>query len=149
VLAGEDEYWYGEFNGNAPNGNVIITYIDRDDDGVYSFQDVSYEASKESINHIVHIKETGKRAGWKEMGFMYGGRHEIVLIDEMDEEDEDGEWLPTAADEEEDDDDEEGEEGEEGDSGDEEEEEEDEESEDIIDSDDDESEEASDDTEAR
>ena len=65
VRAGEDEFWYGEYNGDSKNpSDIIVTYIDKDEDGVYSFQDVSYDAPRDSINNIQSIKN-GKKNAWK------------------------------------------------------------------------------------
>ena len=69
ILAGEDEFWYGEINGYN-NKEPIVTYIECDEDGVYSFQDESFEAPKESVNsfHIFTDKKS-KREAWTKLGF--------------------------------------------------------------------------------
>eukprot|EP00965_Chrysotila_dentata_P072458 2393851-Pleurochrysis_carterae.AAC.1 len=49
VYAGDDDTWYGEidaYNGDEP----LVTYLEADDNGVFSFQHETYEAPKESIN---------------------------------------------------------------------------------------------------
>lgn len=94
VRAGEDTFWYGEYNGDSKNpSDIIVTYIDKDDDGVYSFQDVSYDAPRDSINNIQSIKN-GKKNAWKEFGFVFCGRSEIISMDDVDEEEEDRDWDP-------------------------------------------------------
>ena len=99
--------------------DIIVTYIDKDDDGVYSFQEVSYDAPRDAINNIQSIKN-GKKNAWKEFGFIFCGRSEIVSMDDVDEEEEDRDWDPNdeeeASDDDEDEsDDESSEVGEEGD----------------------------------
>lgn len=94
VLAGEDEFWHGEINGY--NGaEPLVTYIERDEDGVYAYQDETYEAPKESINAFYLIKDKhSKRDAWKRMGFSYRGRHEIVSLDDVNSDESDDEWMP-------------------------------------------------------
>lgn len=94
VKAGDNEYWYGEYNGKSNNpSDIIITYIEKDEDGIYAFQDVSYDAPRDSINNIQSIKN-GKKSAWREMGFVYCGRNEILSVEDVDEQDEDRDWDP-------------------------------------------------------
>ena len=94
VHAGEDIFWYGEYNGDSEiASDIIVTYIDKDEEGIYSFQDISYNAPRDSINNIQSIKK-GKKNAWKEFGFIYCGRNEILSIEDVDEEEEDEDWDP-------------------------------------------------------
>lgn len=93
VNAGNDESWYGEINGY--NGKEpLVTYIEVDEDNVYSFQQETYEAPKESINKFIHLMKGKKREAWKLLGFVYMGRFEIMSIDDMNSDDSDDEWSP-------------------------------------------------------
>ena len=93
VMAGEDEVWFGEINGY--NGvEPLVTYIEADEDNVYSFQYQTYEAPKESVNRFIRLERGKKREAWRLLGFVYMDRHEIISIDDMNSDESDDEWSP-------------------------------------------------------
>ena len=93
VCAGDDEFWYGEINGYN-NKEPLVTYIEADEDKIYSFQQETYEAPKESINRFIPLVKGKKRECWKLFGFVYMGRFEIVPVEEMNSDESDEEWEP-------------------------------------------------------
>jgi hypothetical protein len=141
IMAGEDEFWYGEINGYNEK-EPLVTYIECDEDGIYSFQLDSFEAPKESVNsfHLVTDKKS-KRMAWTQLGFSYRGRTEIVSLDDIDSEESDEDWVPGAEEDEEEEEDDEDDEDDEEDEDDEDEEEEDEEEEEGEEEDDEDDEE--------
>ena len=135
IMAGQDEFWYGEINGYNDK-DPLVTYIECDEDGIYSFQADSFEAPRESVNSFYLItNKKSKRMAWTHLGFSYRGRTEIVSLDDLDSEDSDDEWVPGSEGEEE-----KGEEEYEEDEEEEEEEEDDEDEEDEEEDDDEEEE---------
>ena len=88
IMAGEDESWFGEINGY--NGvEPLVTYIEADEDNVYSFQYDTYEAPKESVNRFIRLEKGKKREAWKLLGFAYMDRHEIIPLEDMNSDDSD------------------------------------------------------------
>jgi hypothetical protein len=138
IMADEDEVWFGEINGYN-DVEPLVTYIEADEDNVYSFQYDTYEAPKEAVNRFIRLDKGKKREAWKLLGFVYMDRHEIISIDDMNSDESDEEWGPENDEEDEEDDNED-----DGNSEEEEEEEEDdseEEGEEVEDDEDDEDEE--------
>lgn len=97
------QYWYGELIGVNP---LSVNYISLYKDDVWRFDESAYHVDKESINFVVNMSKKSKASGWRELGYIYRGDHEIIHVNDVDSEDDDDEWMPDAEEEEEEEEDE-------------------------------------------
>ena len=97
------QYWYGELIAVDP---VTVNYISPFKGDVWRFDEAAYHVDKESINYVVDMSNKSKSSGWKELGYVYRGDHEIIHADDVDSEEDDEDWVPGKEDEEEEDEDE-------------------------------------------
>ena len=95
------QYWYGELTAVDP---VTVNYISPFKGDVWRFDEAAYHVDKESINYVVDMSNKSKSNGWKELGYVYRGDHEILHVDDVDSEEDDEDWVPGKEDEEEDED---------------------------------------------
>jgi hypothetical protein len=93
VLADDpvNQYWYGEVCTANP---VTVNYISLFKHDVWRFDENAYHVDRQCINHVIDMTNRSKVSGWRELGFVYRGEHEIISIDDVDSEEEDEEWLP-------------------------------------------------------
>ena len=138
------QYWYGELTAVDP---VTVNYISLFKGDVWRFDEAAYHVDKESINYVVDMSNKSKSSGWRELGYVYRGDHEIIHVDDVDSEEDDEDWVPGKEEEEDEDEDEDEDESDEVNSDDDSVEGESE-PEDVINSDDDEEEEEEDEEES-
>lgn len=137
-----DTMQYGQIVGfDTEKGEHIVQYISADEDGVYSFEDVTYLVPVEAVNDYEIVKKGKRGKAWRAMGFVYNSACDIVRCSDVSDEEDDEEWLPDGNEESDDDDDD-------ADDDDEEEEEEDEEEEDEEEEEEEDEEEEEEDTDS-
>ena len=90
------QYWYGELTGVTP---MTVNYISLFKGDVWRFDETAYLVDKESINYVVDMSNKSKSSGWREIGYVYRGDHEIIHIDDVDSEEDDEDWVPGAEEE--------------------------------------------------
>ena len=98
----ESQYWYGEV---TDVNRMTVNYISPFKGEVWRFDENIYHVDKESINFVVDMSNKSKARGWRELGYVYRGDHEILHVDDVDSEEDDDDWVPVAEEEQEDDDD--------------------------------------------
>ena len=96
------QYWYGELTDVNP---VTVNYISPYRGDVWRFDENAYQVDKESINFVVDMSNKSKANGWRELGYVYRGEHEIIHADDVNSEEDDEDWAPSAEGEEEDEED--------------------------------------------
>lgn len=89
------EFYYGEVTHTTP---ITVNYITKVKGDVWRFDDEAYQVDRECINHVVDMSKCKKTEGWREMGFVYRGEHEIIHEDDVDSEEEDEDYQPSGSD---------------------------------------------------